>query len=145
MTMLKRTDIKLLADALASNGGGVRDERYKDATVNRLIRAGLLQLKPGQRTIHTTLLTITKAGEKALAGYTPPPDTRSDWRNLDRKPKYVGEYEGKEKDTGLRLVVYWRQLDDTPAPDWYFDKGNLGPFKLWESARERITAWRHPR
>jgi len=139
---LQRSDIKLLSDALASNGGGVRDERYKDATINRLIRAGLLQYKPGQRTIYTTLLTITKAGEKALAKHSPVSVTRSDWRNLTRKPKHKGEYEGREIGSGMRLVVHWHHLDGSIAPDWYFDKGVLGPFKLWESARGRINAWR---
>lgn len=65
--ILKRTDRKLLQDALNSNGGGVRDTRYADATIERLIKQGLLQEKPNQGySTPFVLLTITKAGKKAL-------------------------------------------------------------------------------
>lgn len=64
------------------------------------------------------------------------------WFRMDQSPVREGEYEGREKRTGQRLVVYWRKLDDSPKPDWYYDKGYLGPFHCWQSARADITAWR---
>lgn len=61
--ILKRTDRKLLQDALDSNGGGTRETRYADTTINRLLRHGLIQWKPND---YNGLLTITKAGKEAL-------------------------------------------------------------------------------
>lgn len=67
---------------------------------------------------------------------------RTQWFDMAEKPSRPGQYEGLEKGTGNGLVVYWRQLEDTDAPQWYFDKGNWGPFRLWESASKHMTAWR---
>ncbi len=62
MSKLKRTDIKLLMDALKSNGGGVTDWLYGVATQRRMLNAGLIQHKPR----HVGMLTITAAGKDAL-------------------------------------------------------------------------------
>ena len=64
---VKSTGMKLLADAAKSNGGGVREERYADATVSRLLKLGLIQVKPGQKFKYCTLLTITKAGRELIS------------------------------------------------------------------------------
>jgi hypothetical protein len=64
------------------------------------------------------------------------------WYPMATKPVRFGEYEGREKGSGLRMPVYWRQLQDEPNPGWYFDKGYLGPFHLWEPAEKRMTGWR---
>jgi hypothetical protein len=65
---LKKTDRKLLQDALNSNGGGVRFDSYSEASVRRMFKAGFIQVKPNQSPLlFSTLLTITKEGKKALA------------------------------------------------------------------------------
>lgn len=64
------------------------------------------------------------------------------WIDMQIKPTLEGEYEGREKLTGARLVVYWRKPDDEPKPGWYYWKGILGPFNLWQSAGKDMTAWR---
>lgn len=64
------------------------------------------------------------------------------WFRMDQKPVRDGEYEGRCKLTGARMPVFWRRLDDTPAPGWYFWKGVLGPFNCWESAEHRMKGWR---
>lgn len=64
------------------------------------------------------------------------------WFRMDQSPVREGEYEGREKRTGMRVVVFWRKLHDTPKADWYYDKGFLGPLHCWQSARADITAWR---
>lgn len=66
MSALIKPDIKLLRDALASNGGGVNADLYSNASRQRLMKAGLLQWKPNSRTVFVSLLTITKAGKEAL-------------------------------------------------------------------------------
>lgn len=61
---MNRNDKKLLADAVASNGGGVRYERYPKAAVDRLLKQELIQVKPNKSHSlqHAFLLTATKAG-----------------------------------------------------------------------------------
>lgn len=66
MSALIKPDIKLLRDALASNGGGVNADLYSNASRQRLMKAGLIQWKPNSRTVFVSLLTITKAGKDAL-------------------------------------------------------------------------------
>jgi hypothetical protein len=66
MNTLLRIDIKLLRDALASNGGGVNADMYSVASRTRLMKAGLIQWKPNSRTVFVSLLTITKAGKELL-------------------------------------------------------------------------------
>lgn len=66
MSALLRTDIKLLRDALASNGGGVNDLFYANATIQRMVKAGLIAWKT-----HPVYLVITPAGKEALKGITP--------------------------------------------------------------------------
>lgn len=63
-TSLKSTDKKLLSDAMKSNGGGVDSEMYPEATVNRLLKRGLVQWKPNQQKSRhfAQLLTLTKTG-----------------------------------------------------------------------------------
>jgi hypothetical protein len=68
--------------------------------------------------------------------------TLTPWFRMDQKPVREGEYEGRDKRTGLRLVVYWRKLTDEPKPGWYYQKGILGPFNLWADATKDMTAWR---
>lgn len=67
---------------------------------------------------------------------------RTRWFGMWIKPAREGEYEGRERRTGLTIVVYWRKLDDEPKPGWYYWKGMLGPFNLWQSADKDMTAWR---
>jgi hypothetical protein len=64
------------------------------------------------------------------------------WFKMNQNPVRTGEYEGLASLGGHRLVVHWRRLQDTDKYDWYFEKGSLGPFNLWESARRHMTAWR---
>lgn len=59
---LLRTDVNLLVAAEKSNGGGTNDWRHAPTTIQRMIKAGLVQWKPH----HATLITITPAGKKAL-------------------------------------------------------------------------------
>jgi hypothetical protein len=70
MSDLKRTDVKLLEDALKSNGGGVGEIFYRDTTIQRMLNAGFIQWKPNCNAKYSTLLTITPAGEEALAART---------------------------------------------------------------------------
>lgn len=66
---LKRTDVKLLQDALKSNGGGINPDRYSDASRDRLFEAGLIQWKPNHcsvKTGYTSLITITTLGKSRL-------------------------------------------------------------------------------
>lgn len=67
---------------------------------------------------------------------------RTPWFGMGQKPVREGEYEGREVGSGMTIVVYWRTLEDTGAPGWYFDKGYWGPFHMWESATKHMTAWR---
>lgn len=69
MSALKRTDVALLRAALASNGGGVDSDRHAHATVQRMLKAGLVQWKPNQsKSNHfASLLTITAAGKTAIS------------------------------------------------------------------------------
>lgn len=67
MTALKRTDVKLLRDALASNGGGVHSYLYADTTIGRNFFAGRMKWKldpncPG-------LIVITPAGKEGLKAH----------------------------------------------------------------------------
>lgn len=64
------------------------------------------------------------------------------WFQMKIAPARFGEYEGREKGSRLPVPVHWRQLQDEPKPGWYFDKGHLGPFKLWESAEGKMSGWR---
>lgn len=64
------------------------------------------------------------------------------WFGMSESPVRQGEYEGREKGSRATLRVYWRKLDDETEPDWYFAAGYYGPFRLWESASRKITAWR---
>jgi hypothetical protein len=64
------------------------------------------------------------------------------WFPMSANPVRPGKYEGREKRTGLRMPVHWRKLGDTPQADWYFHKGSLGPFTLWEAAGEKMSGWR---
>ena len=68
MTELKRPDLKLLREALATNGGGVNSDLYSDASRNRMLKAGLIQWKPNQHKSNyfASLLTITAAGKEEL-------------------------------------------------------------------------------
>lgn len=63
---MKRPDLKLLRDALASNGGGINSDLYSTASRTRLMKAGLIQWKPNSRTVFVSLLTITPAGKEEL-------------------------------------------------------------------------------
>jgi hypothetical protein len=67
MSELKRTDWKLLEAAAKSNGGGTADHWHAPTTIQRMIKAGLIQWKPNCNAKHVSLLTITKAGKEALA------------------------------------------------------------------------------
>jgi hypothetical protein len=58
------------------------------------------------------------------------------------RPTREGEYEGREKRTGFVIPVYWRKLTDEKKPGWYYWKGVLGPFNLWQAADLDMTAWR---
>ena len=62
---LTRTDQKLIADALKSNGGGIDEARYAGATVQRLLKDGLVQWKPNQHKSkhYSLLLTLTELGK----------------------------------------------------------------------------------
>ncbi|UCF25211.1 MAG: hypothetical protein JSV72_07345 [Ralstonia sp.] len=64
------------------------------------------------------------------------------WFGMGQNPVRPGEYEGREKRTRCRIVVHWRKLEDTDHYDWFFYRGVLGPFNMWESARDKMTAWR---
>ncbi|NPT50765.1 hypothetical protein GNZ10_13770 [Ralstonia sp. 3N] len=64
------------------------------------------------------------------------------WFRMSQSPVYPGKYEARERHTGLRFDVYWKKLEDTNHHDWFIYKGVLGPFNLWESARDRMTSWR---
>lgn len=66
---------------------------------------------------------------------------KTPWYPMHSKPIRKGEYKGREKRTGLWLVIHWRQLTDERKAGWYFAKGRFGPFNLWESAEGKITAW----
>ena len=66
MKTLNKNDIKLLRDALASNGGGVNSELYAEAVKARLMKARLIQWKPNQKVMFTVLITITPAGKQVL-------------------------------------------------------------------------------
>lgn len=63
--VIKRTDAKLLVDALNSNGGGVDSDRYPEAARKRLLANGLIQWKPNQdKSKHyALLLTLTSEGK----------------------------------------------------------------------------------
>jgi hypothetical protein len=61
---------------------------------------------------------------------------------MNQAPVRPGKYEAREKRTRLRFDVYWRKLEDTNHYDWFIYKGVLGPFNLWERARDRMTSWR---
>jgi hypothetical protein len=58
---MKPVDLKLVQAALSSNGGGVNADFYSEASRKRLMKAGLIQWKPGNRT-GVSLLTLTKEG-----------------------------------------------------------------------------------
>ena len=62
---LKNPDKKLLLDALRSNGGGVPEMSYSEASKARLFKAGLIQWKPNQAKSRnqTLLLTLTQTGK----------------------------------------------------------------------------------
>lgn len=65
---VNRNDRRLLLAALASNGGGIRDDMHPAAAVARLSKQGLIQSKPNQyrgTNIDSHLLTLTDAGKKA--------------------------------------------------------------------------------
>ena len=64
------------------------------------------------------------------------------WFKLNEKPVRDGEYEGKTIVGGLRTRIFWRHLQDTDKPGFYFWKGVLGPFNCWESAEGQINTWR---
>lgn len=65
------------------------------------------------------------------------------WFRMNQKPVREGEYEGRDRlNPSCLRVVFWKRLQDTPAPGWYYDKGYYGPFKLWQDATNDITAWR---
>lgn len=64
------------------------------------------------------------------------------WYAMTTNPSRQGKYEGREKGSGLRVPVYWRKLQDETHAGWYFYKGVLGPFNLWESAEGKMSGWR---
>lgn len=64
------------------------------------------------------------------------------WYGMKHKPVRQGKYQAREKGTGFAMDVYWRKLDDTETPDWYFYNGIFGPFRLWEAASNKMTSWR---
>lgn len=65
--ILRKTDFALLRAIWHSNGGGVDSDLHAHATVQRLLKAKLIQWKPNQHKSNhaANLLTFTAAG-KAL-------------------------------------------------------------------------------
>jgi hypothetical protein len=72
MIWLNKNDLKLMRDALASNGGGVNSDFYPEAVKKRLMKAGLIQWKPNQHKSNhfASLLTITATGKRELEELT---------------------------------------------------------------------------
>jgi len=69
---MRRPDLKLLREALASKGGGVNPNLYSEASRLRMMRAGLIQWKPNHcnhHTGYTSLLTITAEGKEELKNH----------------------------------------------------------------------------
>ena len=69
---LRLTDKMLLSDAIKSNGGGVDEGRYADATVKRLLKNGFVQWRPNQSKSrhYSLLLTLTELGKTAVQNRT---------------------------------------------------------------------------
>lgn len=64
---LRAVDMKLLRATLASNGGGVNvNNGYSEATRIRLMKAGLIQWKPNDKSSFASMVTITPAGRARL-------------------------------------------------------------------------------
>lgn len=65
---MKPVDWKLMQSALSSNGGGVNADLYSEASRKRLMKAGLIQWKPNDKS-SVPLLTLTKEGRAAAIAH----------------------------------------------------------------------------
>lgn len=65
---MKTIEMKMLQDAKASNGGGVRDRKYGLDVVNTLLRKGYIAAKKGHgfNLDGSRLMVITAAGREFL-------------------------------------------------------------------------------
>lgn len=69
-------------------------------------------------------------------------DQVTPWFNMKQKPVWEGQYQGREARSRAVVDIFWRTLQDTTKPGWYFRKGVLGPFLCWENAEGKVTSWR---
>jgi len=71
---MKKIDIKLLQDALASNGGGINPNWYSQASKDRLFKSGLIQWKPNHsshKTNYSMLITLTEKAKAEIDSWLP--------------------------------------------------------------------------
>lgn len=67
---MNHLELKLLRDAKASNGGGVRDRRYPTPVVSAMLAKGYIEAKKGSAPLKEDgawLMVITREGRSALA------------------------------------------------------------------------------